>query len=92
MARTIMPIMNSKFMNEIPFAMIAPHERQADRNHFQTLDSVAERGGLGVCEALAILEDRPWRRGVSEEEDARLLINKVREWRAHGIGSQDATK
>lgn len=82
MSRAVMPIMSSPFMSEIPFAMIAPHEKQAQRNHWQSLDRLAERGGLSACEALAILEDRPWARGVSKEDDARLLINKVREWRA----------
>lgn len=46
----------------IPWEMIAPHERQADRNHSQTLDGLNRRGGLSACEALAVLEDRPWRR------------------------------
>lgn len=80
--RVTMPIMNNPFMSQIPFAMIAPHESQATKNHWQTLNRLAERGGLSACEALAIMEDRPWRRGLSKEDDARLLINKVREWNA----------
>lgn len=75
--RTIMPI-----MSEIPWALIAPHEAQAQRNHWQSLDTLASRGGLSACEALAVIEDRPWRRGVSKEDDALRLINKVREFRA----------
>ena len=31
------------------------------RNHGDTPDSLAERGGLSWCELLAIVEDRPWR-------------------------------
>jgi len=46
----------------LPWAMIAPHEAQAQRNHGQTLKRLAERGGLAVCEALAVLEDRRWER------------------------------
>jgi len=80
--RTTMPIMNNPFMNAIPFAMIAPHEKQAQRNHWQSLERLAQRGGLSACEALAILEDREWARGVSKEDDALKLINKVREWNA----------
>lgn len=38
--------------------MIAPHEEQARRNHDQSLQRLAERGGLTADEALAILEDR----------------------------------
>jgi hypothetical protein len=44
----------------IPWAMIAPHEPTALRNHAQSLERLLERGGLSACEALAILEDRPW--------------------------------
>ena len=36
-------------------------ERRAKQNHSQTLTRLRERGGLGYCEALAVLEDRPWR-------------------------------
>lgn len=46
----------------IPWSMLAPHEKQAQMNHSQTLARLAERGGLSPCEALAILDDRAWRR------------------------------
>lgn len=82
MRRESMPIMNNPLMNRIPFAMIAPHEAQAEANHWQSLERLAERGGLSACEAIAILEDRKWRHMGSKEEDARMLINKIREWRA----------
>lgn len=45
----------------IPWSLIAPHEEQAERNHRQSLERLAERGGLSPCEAVAVLEDRPWR-------------------------------
>lgn len=48
-------------LEPLPWDVIAPHEAQAQRNHYQTLDRLRERGGLSVSEALAILEDRPWR-------------------------------
>lgn len=51
----------------IPWAMIAPHEAQAQLNHYQTLRRLAERGGLSPCEAVAVLEDRRWH----EMTDAR---------------------
>jgi hypothetical protein len=44
----------------LPWVLIAPHARQAQRNHSQTLERLAERGGLSFDEAAAILEDRPW--------------------------------
>jgi hypothetical protein len=37
-------------------------EKQAQRNHGQTLCRLRERGGLSPCEALAIAERREWKR------------------------------
>lgn len=51
---------------DIPWSTIAPFEKQARYQHGgQTLERLAERGGLGVTEVLAILEgegkyDRYW--------------------------------
>lgn len=36
-------------------------EGQAFLNHAQSLDRLAERGGLSPCEALALIERRSWR-------------------------------
>lgn len=58
-AEKVMPVNG---VGTIPWAMIAPHERQAQANHSQTLDRLRERGGLSPCEALAILENRPWKK------------------------------
>jgi hypothetical protein len=44
----------------IPWEMIAPCERQAQSNHQQSLERLAERGGLDPTEALAVLESRRW--------------------------------
>jgi hypothetical protein len=38
--------------------LVAPHEEQAQRNHDQTLQRLAERGGLSPAELLAVLQDR----------------------------------
>lgn len=48
-------------MNSIPWELIAPHEKQALRNHAQNLEKLAYRGGLSPCEAVAILEDKDYR-------------------------------
>jgi len=80
--RTVMPIMGGTLLSEIPFAMLVPHEAQAKRNHYQSLDRLAQRGGLSACEALAILEDRPWHAINPSFEAQRYLINRVRMWRA----------
>jgi hypothetical protein len=44
----------------IPWSMIAPHEAQARSNHSQSLERLAERGGLASVEALSILDDKPF--------------------------------
>jgi hypothetical protein len=44
----------------VPWLMLAPHEEQAIRNHDQSLERLAERGGLDPAEMVAILEDRQW--------------------------------
>lgn len=90
MARTVMPIMGSTLLSEIPFAMLVPHEAQAFKNHSQSLDMLASRGGLAHSEAIDILEDRPWNSSKHCVENERYLINKVREWRA-AIRAKDAT-
>lgn len=85
--RTVMPIMGSILMSEVPFAMLVPHEAQARANHGQTLERLAQRGGLGVSEAICILEGRRWGTVANCVENDRYLINKVREWRARTTGS-----
>ncbi len=80
--RTVMPIMGSTLLSEIPFAMLVPHEAQALRNHSQSLDMLASRGGLAHSEAIDILEGKKWNTSSHCIENERYLINKVREWRA----------
>lgn len=64
----------------IPWEMIAPHERQAQINHGQTLERLAERGGLGIREALWVLKDYRWKWadiGPNRAEDVEELISLV---------------
>jgi hypothetical protein len=44
----------------IPWAAIAPHERQAQINHGQSLERLAQRGGLSPAEAVWVMEGRRW--------------------------------
>lgn len=63
----------------IPWAMLEHHERQAVRNHSQTLQRLHDRGGLSWCEALAVLEDRHWH----QEPNAKVLVlAMVDRWKA----------
>ncbi len=42
----------------IPWEVIAPHEAQAHKNHGQSLERLAARGGLSYREMLAVLRDQ----------------------------------
>jgi len=46
----------------VPMAMLEPHRKQAQINHQQTIERLAQRGGLSPLELLAVLEDRPWKK------------------------------
>ena len=56
------PIQFGDGFTDIPWDLIASHEARAIRNHDQSLQRLAERGGLSPDEALAVIEDRPWHR------------------------------
>jgi hypothetical protein len=60
---------NRHLMHSVPWKVVAPHERQAQINHDQSLETLASRGGLTLCELAAVLEDRPWRK---MDDDAAL--------------------
>ncbi|WP_140419925.1 hypothetical protein [Achromobacter denitrificans] len=82
MNRAKMPIFGAALLIEIPFAMIEPHEAQAKRNHGQTLDHLAARGGLSVPEALDIIEGRRIGSSKNSLHNEQYLIELVRDWRA----------
>jgi hypothetical protein len=44
----------------IPWEAIEPHRAQAYRNHYQTLERLAKRGGLSYFEVYCVLNDIPW--------------------------------
>lgn len=66
----------------VPWAMLAEHEERALRTHGQSLKRLAERGGLGVDEALAILADKSYfdMPRLSHPEAHRRLGEAVRSW------------
>jgi N-acyl-D-aspartate/D-glutamate deacylase len=51
--------MGAKKLRRIPWDLIAPHEKQAQNNHDQSLKRLAERGGLDPIEAMLVLQDQP---------------------------------
>lgn len=67
------PILNDPVIKAIPWAAIAPHEAQAQRNHSQSLNGLAHRSGLSVCEAIAVMTDTPWKQLNMTWARAKLL-------------------
>jgi hypothetical protein len=53
----------------IPWSAIAPYDGQAQCNHSQNLERLAERGGLSPVEAYAVMRNLKWR-------DVRLIPDK----------------
>lgn len=68
----------------VPWAAVEEHAEQANRNHGQTVQRLAERGGLAPSELLAVLEDRRW----SHVASAVALV-KIAELLGLGIGAQE---
>lgn len=57
----------------VPAALIRAHEKQCSKNHGgQTVSRLKERGGLCASEAVAVLEDRPWKPMADRDAIARL--------------------
>lgn len=44
----------------VAWELVAPHEAQALKNHDQTLERLAERGGLSPAEMMLVLDDKEW--------------------------------
>ena len=71
----------------IPWGVIASHAAQAKRNHYQTLERLAERGGLGWSELIAVLENREWRWDDHAKAKVLALVEK---WNAQQADKVEA--
>lgn len=80
MSTESMPIMKSKYLKSMPMAML--NDAQAMRNHGQSLNRLAERGGLASSEALAIMDGRGWGDVKVCDENDLLLFRRVERFRA----------
>jgi hypothetical protein len=56
----------------VPWELVAPYEVQAKQNHDQTLERLAERGGLAPNELWCVVKGLPWR-VVREVPEASAL-------------------
>lgn len=64
----------------IPWAMLEAHDQQAKYNHAgQDLERLRERHGISPCEALAIMEDRPWT-ALDLEWSYGELARRIKAW------------
>jgi hypothetical protein len=80
------PILGSKPAQTIPWAMLEPRAKQAEKNHGQTLRRLAERGGLSWPEAFAILKGTDYYELLKPERDPAAAEAAVKalvvEWEA----------
>lgn len=77
------PVLPGHGVRAVPWAMVLPHRAAAGRNHGQTLERLADRGGLSPRELLLVLDDARWP-GPPEYVDQVAavveLVRRVGEW------------
>jgi hypothetical protein len=55
------PVLGSQGQT-IDLQLVLDHGGQAKKNHYQTVEGLARRGGLSWSELHAVLHDRPWQK------------------------------
>lgn len=58
------------YIDKLPWALVAPFEKRAQLNHDQTLEVLAQRGGLDPIELWHIVHDKPLFKGHAPPLDA----------------------
>lgn len=82
-ARKQFPILGSRGA-KIDLQLVEDHGKQAYSNHYQTVERLAERGGLSWCELHAVLNNRPW-----QKLDENTAIAECRAIEARYLGAFD---
>lgn len=59
--RRLFPILKGEGA-KIDYQLVADHAEQAKKNHYQSVERLAERGGLSWCELYAVLHNREWKK------------------------------
>lgn len=67
------PITHDGRIKSIPWSALARFERQAIVNYGRSLEQLAAKGGLSPCEAVAVIEGRPWERMPYTEAQETLI-------------------
>lgn len=73
-------VMKGKLLKSVPMAFLEPHRRQAESNHYQTLERLNERGGLTAWEMLAVIYDVEFRRINPHIDHEAHLQQKFEDW------------
>lgn len=60
------------YPRSVPWDLVKEHERQAERNHSQSLDRLAERGGLSPKELWCVIHDMHFR-DAKEMTEAKAI-------------------
>jgi len=66
----------------VPWGFVEPHEQVVCDNHRQTLQRLAQRGGLSVCELVCLVEHRRLEFRSDTAEDIKRLKELLRIWKA----------
>jgi len=74
----LFPIIGTK--DSIPYDMIAEHEAQVYLNHQQSLDRLAERGGLYYDEICCILDDAAFNKDINIDLAKKYIAEQVKKW------------
>lgn len=77
----------------VPWDFVEPHEEQALRNHDQTVQRLAERGGLGVAEMVGVVTGRGlgWVFRQHDEDQVEELLKLLTEWQERRKQLEDQT-
>lgn len=67
----------------VPWAWIEMCEKQALKNHSQTLQRLSERGGLSASELRAVIEGRDFNYGCNYQEDCAWLAQWIEKKEGH---------
>lgn len=71
------PILGTNPQQYIPRGLLMSHENQAWENHGQSLNRLAQRGGLTWTEALAIIEGKRWKDAEHNENTAEIIVRNM---------------
>lgn len=82
------PIMGSKDLKSVPWWLAESARAQLNRNHGQTVERLAERGGLCLQELAGALTCRSWSRlsEITERQSLAVINHRLTAW--DGIARQ----